>query len=141
MENDASFSEEHTVGTAARPSTAKTIGRCVSGWLVGYLISCISSILFFTVGHISPHMPASSTVMWITAIYGIVFAVIGAMVGANFSRKHALGIGAAIALTIGLAGLASWYETLNDAHWTHLIAIFLMAPAAQFGALFRRLDY
>jgi hypothetical protein len=141
MENDASFSEEHSAGAAARPSTAKTIGRCVAGWLVGYLISCISSILFFTAGHIPPHMPASSTVMWITAIYGVVFAVIGAVVGANFSRKHALGIGAAIALTIGLAGLASWYATPTDAHWTQVIAIFLMAPAAQFGALFRRLDY
>jgi hypothetical protein len=141
MENDASFSEEHTVGTPARPSTARTIGLCVAGWLVGYLISCISSILFFTLGRIPPHMPASATVMWITTIYGIVFAVIGAVVGANFSRKHALGIGAAIALTIGAAGLASWYETPNASHWTQLIAIFLMAPAAQFGALFRRLDY
>ena len=141
MENDASFNEEHAVRTAARPSTAQTIKLCVTGWLVGYLISCISSVLFFTLGHIPPHMPASSTVMWITAIYGIVFAVIGAIVGANFSRKHALGIGAAIALTIGLAGLVSWYETPTDSHWTQLIAIFLMAPAAQFGALFRREEY
>jgi hypothetical protein len=76
--------------------------------------------------------------MWATAIYGVVFSVIAAVAGASFSRKHALGIGAAIALTIGVAGMVSWYETPNDAHWSQVIAIFLMAPAAQFGSLFRR---
>ena len=119
-------------------STARTIGLCIAGWLVGYLISMVSSILFFLIGHIPPHRPASTTVIWITAIYGIVFAVLGSIVGASFSRLHALGIGAAIAFTIGLVGIWSWYSTPTDAHWSQAIAILLMAPAAQFGALFRR---
>ena len=118
--------------------TLKTIGLCVAGWVVGYLISSVSSVLFFVVGHIPPHQLASTGVMWATAIYGVVFAVIAAVVGASFSRKNALGIGAAIALTIGVAGMVSWYLSPNDAHWSQVIAIFLMAPAAQFGALFRR---
>ena len=126
---------------AASPdtSTGKIIGRCVAGWFVGYLISCVSSILFFIVGHISPEKPASATVMWVTAIYGVVFAVIAAIVGASFSRPHALGVGAAIAFTIGVVGIWSWYETPSASHWSQAIAILLMAPAAQFGALFRRL--
>jgi ABC-type Mn2+/Zn2+ transport system permease subunit len=78
--------------------------------------------------------------MWATAIYGVIFAVVASVVGASFSRKNALGIGAAIALTIGVIAMASWYETPNDAHWSQVIAIFLMAPAAQFGSLTRRLD-
>src|SRR5258708_6381375 len=135
MANAADFNEE-SASQAGRVSL-KTAALCVLGWLVGYLISCISSILFFIVGHISPAKPASTTVMWLTAIYGIVFAVIGAIVGANFCRRFALGIGAAIALTIGAVALWSWYSTPDHAHWTHLIAILLMAPAAQFGALFR----
>ena len=139
MANATDFNDENT-GEAGR-LTLKTAGLCVAGWLVGYFISCISSILFFIVGHISPAKPASTTVMWITAIYGIVFAVIGAIVGANFARRYALGIGASIALTIGAVALWSWYSTPDHAHWSHLIAILLMAPAAQFGALFRRLDY
>ena len=139
MASATDFNEESTDQTGR--VTPKTVGFGVLGWLVGYLISCISSILFFIVGHISPAKPASTTVMWITAIYGIVFAVIGAIVGANFCRRFALGIGAAIALTIGAVALWSWYTTPDHAHWTHLIAILLMAPAAQFGALFRRLDY
>jgi hypothetical protein len=120
-------------------STLRTFVRCLAGWLIGYLISAISSILLFIAGRIPPDKPASTAVMWFTAIYGIVFAVIGAAVGASFSRKNALGIGAAIALTIGVVAMWSWYSTPDHAHWTHLIAIFLMAPAAQFGSLTRRL--
>ena len=123
-----------------RTSAARAIGLCIAGWLVGYLISCISSILFFVLGHIAPHKPASTGVMWATAIYGIVFAVIGAVAGASFYRRQALGIGAAIALTIVAAAMWSWWAAPNDAHWTQAIAILLMAPAAQFGALFRRSD-
>lgn len=121
-------------------SIVKTFGLCVAGWFVGYLISCVSSILWFVLGKIPPHQPASTGVMWATAIYGIVCSVIAAVVGASFCRKFALGIGAAIALNIGVAGLWSWYSTPADAHWSQAIAIFLMAPAAQFGALFRRSD-
>jgi len=139
MASATDFNEESTDQTGR--VTLKTVGLGVLGWLVGYLISCISSILFFIIGHISPAKPASATVMWITAIYGIVFAVIGAVVGANFCRRFALGIGAAIALTIGAVALWSWYSTPDHAHSTQSIAILLMAPAAQFGALFRRLDY
>jgi CDP-diglyceride synthetase len=137
-----SNSHSHLDALQAQPvegSTLKTAGRCLTGWLVGYLISSVSSILFFLIGHISPAKPASTAVTWFTAIYGIVFAVIGAAVGASFSRKNALGIGAAIALTIGVVAMWSWYETPDHAHWTQLIAIFLMAPAAQFGSLTRRL--
>jgi hypothetical protein len=126
----------------APPSTAlKTVGRCISGWLVGYLISAVTSVAFFLIGHISPALPASTMVMWITAIYGIAFTALGAVVGANLCRKFALGIGAAIALTIGVAAMTSWYLQPDHAHWSQVIAIFLMAPAAQFGALFRREDY
>ena len=41
--------------------------------------------------------------------------------------------------TIGVVAMWSWYSTPDHSHWTHLIAIFLMAPAAQFGSLTRRL--
>ena len=128
-----------------RPETApgtllRTIAFCAVGWLTGYLISLVSSILFFVVGHIHPHQPASTGVMWATAVYGIVFAVIGSVVGASFSRKNAIGIGAAIALTIGVVAIWSWYESPSDSHWSQAIAILLMAPAAQFAALTRRVD-
>jgi hypothetical protein len=91
---------------ATQSLTAKAVGLSTAGWLAGYLVSLISSILFFVVGHIVPEKPASSGVMVATAIYGVVFAVLGAAIGASFYRRFALGIGAAIALTIG--AMAMW---------------------------------
>jgi hypothetical protein len=117
----------------------RALGFSAVGWLAGYLISLVSWILFFTVGHIVPEKPASTGVMWAAAIYGVVFAVIGAMVGASFSRRNAIGIGAAIALTIGAVSLWSWYSTPHAEHWAEAISLFLMAPAAQFGSLAQRL--
>jgi hypothetical protein len=134
--NEASFDDQAAAGS----STGKAIGLSIAGWLTGYLISLVSSILFFLVGHIAPHKPASTGVMWLTAIYGIAFAVLAAAVGASFYRRFALGIGAVIAATIGVVAMWSWYESPNDAHWTQAIAILLMAPAAQFGSFFRRSD-
>lgn len=118
----------------------KAFGLCALGWITGYLISAVSSILFFVVGHILPHQPASTGLIWGTAIYGVVFSVIAAAVGASFSRTHAIGIGAAIAATIAAVALWSWSETPNVPHWSQAIAIFVMAPGAQFGSLFRRTD-
>jgi hypothetical protein len=123
-----------------REPVVRIVGLCVAGWLVGYLISLISSILFFRLGHIVPELPASSGVLWSTALYGIFFAALGGAVGASFYRKQAIGIGAAIALTIGALGMWSWYITPTGAHWSQVIAILLMAPAAQFSALVRRTD-
>jgi hypothetical protein len=122
------------------PGKGKAIGLAVLGWLVGYLISMLSSIAFFLALHIRPHDPVSTGVMWGTAIYGIFFAVVAAVVGASFSRTFALHIGAAIAFTIAAVSMWSWYESPKGAHWSQAIAFFLMAPAAQFGSLFRRSD-
>ena len=124
-----------------RELALKVIGRCIAGWLAGYLISLLSSILFFLLLHISPQQPASAGVLWATALYGIFFAALGAIVGASFCRPQALGIGAAIAATIAGMSMWAWFASPNAAHWSQAIAILLMAPAAQFAALFRRLDY
>ena len=121
-------------------SALKTFLRCVTGWFVGYFISCVSSILFFRIGHINPEVPASTGVMWLAAIYGIVFAIIAAIVGTSFSRQNALTIGATIAATIIVIAMWSWYQTPSSSHWTQAIAILLMAPSAQFASIFRRTD-
>jgi hypothetical protein len=128
-------------GGEERGTLLKTAARCFAGWFIGYLISVVTSLLLFTVGGVDPEKPAAAWVMSLVAMYGVIFSIVGAVVGANFSRKNALGIGASIALTTGAMALWSWSQTPAHAHWTQLIAIFLMAPAAQFGALFRRLDY
>ncbi len=129
-----------TLEVEERVSRVKAVARCVAGWVVGYLISAVTSILYFVLLKISPQQKASGKVMALTALYGVVFAALGAMVGARLWRPQALGIGAAIAATI--AGMALWSASLtpNAEHWTQIVAVLLMAPAAQFGAFFSRSD-
>lgn len=140
MANPADFHHSEISEPSEGLPTSAIIGRFIAGWLVGYLISMVSSILFFLVLHIGPHQPASTGVIVGTAIYGILFAALGAIVGASFLRRHAINIGAAIAVTIALIAMWSWWATPRDSHWSQAIAVLLMAPAAQFGALFRRSD-
>ena len=137
MEREPAFPDEVA---EKREPLVRIVGRCLAGWLAGYLISVVSSILFFRLGHIVPELPASSGLLWATALYGIFFAALAGAVGASFYRNQAIGIGAAIALTIGAVGMWSWYTTPTAAHWSQVIAILLMAPAAQFSALIRRTD-
>ena len=123
-----------------KTNPVKVAALWVAGWVVGYLISAVTSILWFVVLKISPEQKASTTVMVLTALYGMVFAAVGSLIGARFRRRQALGIGAAIAATIAIMALWSASETPNAEHWTQMVAVLLMAPAAQFGAFFSRSD-
>ena len=138
MANPAGFDDPGNSPSSGSP--ARTIGLCISGWIVGYLVSAASSFAYFQIAHISPEMEASTSVVVWTAIYGVVCSVLAAMIGASFCRRFALGIGAAIAATTAAMAMWSWYETPTHAHWSQTIAVLLMAPAAQFAAIFRRSD-
>jgi len=129
-----------TLGVEEKGSKVKAGALCVAGWVVGYLISAVTSILYFVLLKISPEQAASTKVMVLTALYGMAFAALGSFVGARFWRPQALGIGAAIAATIAVVALWSASETPNAEHWTQIVAVLLMAPAAQFGAFFSRSD-
>jgi CBS domain containing-hemolysin-like protein len=140
MANPAIPEEEEPESQPSAAAFTKALGLTVAGWVVGYLISAVSSLAWFQLMHISPESEASTATMVGTALYGIVFSIVASLVGSSFYRRFALGIGAAIAATIAAASIWSWYETPSHAHWTHAIAFFLMAPAAQFAAIFRRSD-
>jgi hypothetical protein len=129
-----------TIEVEEKGSKLKAAALCVAGWVVGYLISAVTSLLYFGLLRISPEQKASTLFMVLTALYGMVFAALGSLVGARFWRRQALGIGAAIAATIAVVALWSAAETPNAEHWTQIVAVLLMAPAAQFGAFFSRSD-
>lgn len=129
-----------TIEVGEKTNRLKAAALCVCGWVVGYLISAVSSILWFVVLRVSPEQKASTGFVVLTTVYGMVFAALGSLVGARFWRRQALGIGAAIAATIAVMALWSASETPNAEHWSQIIAVLLMAPAAQFGAFFSRSD-
>jgi hypothetical protein len=108
------------------------------GWFCGYLVSLASSILLFSLTGIEPGKPPSVWVLSGVSFYCIVFGGIGGSIGSSFSSRHALPIGVAIALTHIAMAARNWHAAPGRSHWTELIAILLIAPAALFGAFLRR---
>jgi len=120
-----------------RPPVLKIAGRFVVGWLAGSLISLSYSQYFAWFLSIDT---ASTPKLWGVAIGAVLFAAAGALAGATAYRPQALNIGAAIAATIAAVNVWSWFATPQRSHWAEAVAVFLMAPAAQFAALTRRED-
>ena len=123
---------------AASSSPIRTAFGCVVGWIAGYLVSLASSILLFSLAGIPLDKPPSVWVLLGVALYCLVFGVIGGLIGSSFSRRHALGIGVAIALAHIAMAIRTWHAAPGRSHWTELIAILLISPAALFGAFLRR---
>ena len=109
--------------------------RHIFGFLAGYLISLVSSILLFRVSGHDPGVPAGAGFVLLTAIYGVAFAFLGGWVAArigNFST------GCAVAGMIAVLSLVAFFTDIGASHWAQIISFFLMAPAAVVGAWKRR---
>lgn len=107
------------------------IGRRILGFLAGYFVSALSSIAWFTLSGHLPHLPAPVWFMVLTAVYGIGFAILGGYVAAKIG---VYGTGVAVGVAIAIISVFSWVTDIGAAHWSQPIALFLMAPAAVFGA-------
>lgn len=115
--------------------------RAFGGWIAGYLISGVTSVLWFTaLTHHDAHDAASLRFVAATAVFGIVFAVLGGYVGAWIARDWALGTAATVALLIVAMGAWSWSETPGEPHWTQMVALVGMAPAALAGGWLRMMQ-
>jgi hypothetical protein len=132
-ENQQSSSPLRAIGSAIL-----TAVRCLAGWIVGYLISFISSFGLFVLAHMDAAKPASPLVIAGVTIYCIFFGILGAAVGAQFCRRQAMVIGGLFVLTNLALATWSWYQSPNAAHWTQFIAIFAISPAALFGTYISR---
>jgi protein-S-isoprenylcysteine O-methyltransferase Ste14 len=109
--------------------------RAIGGTLAGYLISAVSSLAwFFRLTHHDPWQPASIVFIAASAVFGVVFSVIAGFTGATIARGSERGVGLAIAIIILLTGAWSWWESPDSPHWSQIVAVVLMGPAAILGA-------
>ena len=102
--------------------------------LVGYLIFAISAALLFSLTGQNPHAAASSQFMMLTTIYGMVFAAVGGYVAEWLAQaprgERRLPLGVVIAVGARVSLITS---PRQDARWSQIAALVLMAPSALIG--------
>jgi hypothetical protein len=108
--------------------------RTVAGVIVGYLVFAISAALLFSLTGQNPHAAASIQFMMMTTIYGMVFAVIGGYVAEWLARAPAWRAAIAVGVVIAVGATVSLITSpRQDARWSQLAALVLMAPSALVG--------
>lgn len=105
--------------------------RVVLGFLAGYGISASSSILFFLGTKHDPHAAQPLWFMALTAVWGIAFAFLGGIVAARIAGFR---VGQSVGIAIVVVAFLSMILDTKGAHWSQVIAMVLMAPAAALGA-------
>jgi len=132
-ENQQASSPLRAFGTATL-----TVILCIAGWIVGYLVSFVSSVTLFVLSHMRADQPAKPLTVLGVTVYCIVFGILGGAIGTQFRRRQAKVIGALFVLTNLAFAAWSWYHSPSTAHWTQFIAIFAISPAGLFGAYISR---
>jgi drug/metabolite transporter (DMT)-like permease len=107
------------------------MARAVPGFLAGYGISAASSIAFFLATHRDPHATQPLWFMALTAVCGIAFALLGGFVAA---RVGGFRTGQSVGIAIVVVAFLSMVLDAKGAHWSQVVAMVLMAPAAALGA-------
>jgi hypothetical protein len=105
--------------------------RVVLGFLAGYGISAVSSILFFLATKRDPHALQPIWFMALTAVVGIAFALLGGFVAARIAGFR---VGQSVGIAIVVVAFLSMIFDAKGAHWSQVVAMVLMAPAAALGA-------
>ncbi|NIJ52490.1 hypothetical protein [Dyadobacter arcticus] len=93
----------------------------------GYTVFVVSSLLLFRVSGVKPHGDASTSFMILTALYGLLFSLVGGIVTQLVAGRKSMTVNYALALIT--AGFATFsYFKATGSHWTQLLAIFVFAP-------------
>jgi len=109
--------------------------RTILGSVAGYLLSAVSSIVwFYSLTHHDPTLPASLAYIAASSLFGISFSLLAGFIGATIARGSERAAGQAIALLTLFFAAWSWWETPGYAHWAQAIAVVLMGPSAILGA-------
>ena len=112
--------------------------RGILAVIVGYVIFALSAVLLFQFSGQNIHSNVSAGFMLLTIVYGIVFAGISGFVTASLVQKKRLAYVKALAIFMGAIALVSLIAQWGKvAPWSHLAAIFLMAPSAFYSGLLR----
>jgi hypothetical protein len=108
--------------------------RQLAGFLVGYGISMSSSLAWFLLMRRPPHLWQPVWFMVATAVYGIALSVLSGYV-ATAIGSYATGF--AVAVAIFVVSILSSLADRGHPHWSQVVALVFMCPAAVLGAKLR----
>ena len=112
--------------------------RRLAAIVAGYLIFGLSAAALFAVTEQDPHVPASTTFMVLSTIYGMFFAALGGFAAAALARQPSPASAATVAALIALGATVSLISQLGaGAIWSQLAALIMMAPSALVGGIIR----
>jgi hypothetical protein len=106
----------------------------VVGFLVGYGISMSSSLTWFVLMRRPPHLLQPVWFMVATVVYGVALSILSAYV-ATAIGSYATGF--AVAVAIFVVSILSSLADRGHSHWSQVVALVFMCPAAVLGAKLR----
>ena len=112
--------------------------RSIGAVVAGYFVFGASAALLFQLSGQAPHQAAPVSFMAASVIWGAVFALVGGWLTARVAGRHPGAHAAALAGVIALGATVSLVARWNDARWSQIAAIAIMAPCAWFGGLLSR---
>ena len=99
--------------------------------LAGYLLSAVSSVVFFRVTGHSPHASQPAWFIALTVVYGVAFSLQAGYLAARVGGYNA---GFAVAVITFTFAMLSALADAHSAHWSQVVALVAMCPAAVVGA-------
>ncbi len=116
--------------------------RIVLGAIVGYMLSLMGSLVWFSGTHHRAIGPAPVAYMLGTAVFGIIVSIlcgyIASWIGASRRSGYAVAVLILLATIAGL--LAGWGHITLAGSWASWVSLVLMAPTAYAGAKLYRND-
>jgi zinc transporter ZupT len=112
----------------------------VLGFITGYAIFAVASLVLFKLSGHDPHQKATNTFILLTAIYGAVFSFLSGLVTPLLAKAKALTLNYILAIII--AGFALFSLLYSEgSHWTQVLTIIIFAPVSLLGGLFYKNKY
>ncbi len=114
------------------------MGRSILAIVVGYLVFGLSAVALFQLAGVDPHAPVTGGSLIFSIAYGIVFALLAGYLTAWIARRRVLWPVLTVATIVALgAALSLLLARRDEAAWSQLATLILLAPAVVLGGAIR----
>ena len=106
--------------------------------IAGYVVFAVSAVILFIISGFNPHAEVPLWFLATATIYGMFFAALGGYLAALIANRKGLLHSGILTLVIIAGATGSLLSSPgNEAIWSQVSAILLMAPSAMLGGYIR----